>query len=58
MAVGRRHQFHTGVGFRNSKVDVALGKEAGMCHQRADAQPDFSRALCPLKGVALRTGAI
>lgn len=48
----------TGVGFRNSKVDVAVGKEAGMRHQRADAQPDFSRALCPVKGVALRTGAI
>lgn len=48
----------TGVGFRNTKVDVAVGKEAGMRHQRADAQPDFSRALCPVKGVALRPGAI
>lgn len=32
----------TGVGFRNSKEDVAVGKKAGMRHQRTDAQPDFS----------------
>lgn len=37
----------TGVGFRNSKEDVAVGKKAGMRHQRTDAQPDFSRALFP-----------
>ena len=47
-----------GVGFRNSKEDVAMGMKAGMRHQRADAQPDFPRALCPIKGVALRTGVI
>lgn len=47
-----------GVGFRNSKEDVAMGMKAGMRHQRADAQPDFSRALCPIKVVALRSGVI
>ena len=26
--------------------------------QRAADQPDFSRALCPVKGVALRTGVV
>ena len=29
-----------------------------MLYQRAAAQPDFSRALCPMKGVALRTGVV